>query len=68
MFIEDYKVICMSVKRFFTTIDPIYKNKYCFSASEIINNSVLFIDEVDSTKNVINNIILENFFIYFNRF
>lgn len=24
MFVEDYKVICMSVKRFFTTIDPIY--------------------------------------------
>ncbi len=60
MFIEDYKVICMSVKRFFTYIDPIYKKKYRFSESEIIDNSVLFIDEVDSTKNEINNIILES--------
>lgn len=31
MFIEDYKIICMSVKRFFTSIDPIYKKKYKFS-------------------------------------
>lgn len=60
MFIEDYKVICMSVKRFFTSIDPIYMKKYRFSESEIINNSVLFIDEVDATKNEINNIILES--------
>lgn len=60
MFIEDYKVICMSVKRFFTSIDPICMKKYRFSESEIINNSVLFIDEVDATKNEINNIILES--------
>lgn len=60
MFIEDYKVICMSVKRFFTSIDPIYVKKYRFSESEIIDDSVLFIDEVDATKNEINNIILES--------
>ena len=60
MFIEDFKVICMSVKRFFTSIDPIYMKKYRFSESEIIDHSVLFIDEVDATKNEINNIILEN--------
>lgn len=60
MFIEDYKVICMSVKRFFTSIDPIYMKKYRFSESEIIDHSVLFIDEVDATKNEINNIILES--------
>lgn len=60
MFIEDYKVICMSVKRFFTYIDPIYIKKYRFSESEIIDHSVLFIDEVDATKNEINNIILES--------
>lgn len=60
MFVEDYKVICMSVKRFFTFIDPIYMKKYRFSESKIIDNSVLFIDEVDATKNEINNIILEN--------
>ena len=30
MFIEDYKVICMSVKRFFTYIDPIYMKNYRF--------------------------------------
>lgn len=60
MFIEDYKVICMSVKRFFTSIDPIYMKKYRFSESEIIDHSVLFIDEVDVTKNEINNIILES--------
>lgn len=60
MFIEDYKVICMSVKRFFTSIDPIYMKKYRFSESEIIDHCVLFIDEVDATKNEINNIILES--------
>ena len=60
MFIEDYKVICMSVKRFFTYIDPIYIKKYRFSESEIIDHSVLLIDEVDATKNEINNIILES--------
>ena len=60
MFIEDFKVICMSVKRFFTSIDPIYMKKYRFSESEIIDHSVLFIDEVDATKNEINNIILES--------
>lgn len=60
MFIEDYKVICMSVKRFFTYIDPIYIKKYRFSESEIIDHSVLFIDEMDATKNEINNIILES--------
>ena len=60
MFVEDYKVICMSVKRFFTTIDPIYMGDYKFSESDIIDNSVLFIDEVDATKNEINNIIIEN--------
>lgn len=60
MFIEDFKVICMSVKRFFTPIDPIYMKKYRFSESEIIDHSVLFIDEVDATKNEINNIILES--------
>ena len=48
MFVEDYKVICMSVKRFFTTIDPIYMGDYKFSESDIIDNSVLFIDEVDA--------------------
>ena len=53
MFIEDFKVICMSVKRFFTSIDPIYMKKYRFSESEIIDHSVLFIDEVDATKNEI---------------
>lgn len=60
MFIEDYKVICMSVKRFFTSIDPIYMKKYRFFESEIIDHCVLFIDEVDATKNEINNIILES--------
>lgn len=60
MFVEEYKVICMSVKRFFTLIDPIYTKKYRFSESEIIDNSVLFIDEVDATKSEINNIIIEN--------
>lgn len=60
MFIEDYKIICMSVKRFFTSIDPIYKKKYKFSESEIINDSILFIDEVDATKNEINDIIIES--------
>lgn len=33
---------------------------YKFSESDIIDNSVLFIDEVDATKNEINNIIIEN--------
>ena len=60
IFIEDYKVICMSVKRFFTYIDSIYMKNYRFSESEIIDHSVLFIDEVDATKNEINNIILES--------
>lgn len=60
MFIEDYKIICMSVKRFFTSIDPVYKKKYKFSESEIINDSILFIDEVDATKNEINDIIIES--------
>lgn len=60
MFVEDYKIICMSVKRFFTSIDPIYVKKYRFSESNIIDNSILFIDEVDATKNEINNIIIES--------
>ena len=59
IFAEDYKIICMSVKKFFVSNDPIYKNSYHFNSSDLVNNSILFIDEVDATKNEINNIILD---------
>ena len=59
IFAEDYKIICMSVKKFFVSNDTIYKHNYHFYNSDLVTNSILFIDEVDATKSEINNIILD---------
>ncbi len=57
---ENHKVFMLSMAKFLygnsTIIEPTYK----FINNKLTENAVIFIDEFDSTKQVIDNIILEN--------
>lgn len=56
--IDDKKVILLSTKKFFLPIDPIYKNAILLQ-NQVYDNAILFIDEFDSTKQEILNIIID---------
>lgn len=58
--LDDYKVICMSTKKFLSVNDTIFNGKYKINENKISENSIIFIDEFDATKNEINKTILEN--------
>lgn len=59
IFVKDYKIIVMSVRKFFTMNMPFFEPGYMYSAGEISKNGIIFIDEFDATKNTINDILID---------
>lgn len=58
--IEKYKVIFMSTKKFIGPIDTFKRLPFYFYEDDIIKDSVVFIDEFDSTKHVVLDQIIED--------
>lgn len=48
--IDRFKVILTSTNKFLTPLDPFYKLPYFFYNNEILENSIVFIDEFDAAK------------------
>ena len=58
---EKYKVIFMTTAKFFSPIDSFHRMPFFLADDGLLNNSVVFIDEFDSTKNtVLSNIIQQD--------
>ena len=59
MFLEDYPIIMMSTKKLLQIHDSIYAGTYRFLEWEEFKNSIIFIDEFDSSKAVMTDDILQ---------
>lgn len=57
---EKYKVIFMTTKKFCLPINLFYRMPFYIYDDNILKNSVVFIDEFDSSKKVVLNQIIEN--------
>lgn len=58
--IEKYNVLLMSTNKFFSPIDPFYRNSFLFYYDDIIDNSIIIIDEFDASKKVLLNHIIDD--------
>ena len=58
-FIRKKQIVLLTTKKFFLPIDMIYENSILLYTKQF-NNSILFIDEFDTTKQVLLDIIIEN--------
>lgn len=56
---ERYKVIFLSTAKFVNAIDSFYRMPYYFYEDDIINNTIVFIDEFDASKETLLNNIIE---------
>lgn len=56
--LEEKNIIFLTTKKFFLPIDPLYKSAIILS-NENFSNAILFIDEFDTTKQELLNIIIE---------
>lgn len=57
--LEKKQIILLTTKKFFLPIDIVYENSILLYTKQF-NNSILFIDEFDTTKQVLLDIIIEN--------
>ena len=57
--IEDKKVIFMNVDKFYKGVDPLIKSKINFLNSTFLKNSIVFIDEIDASKDFILSSMIE---------
>ena len=57
--LEKKQIVLLTTKKFFLPIDMIYENSILLYTKQF-NNSILFIDEFDTTKQVLLDIIIEN--------
>lgn len=57
--LDEFNVIFMTTKKFFLPIDPIIDRSY-FLYEQESHNSVVFIDEIDSTKEELLNLIIDD--------
>ena len=58
--IDKYKVVFLTTKKFVLPIDTFQRLPYYLYCDNIINNSIVFIDEFDSTKDVLLKQIVED--------
>lgn len=58
VFTDDYKIIFLSVNKLLTRNDTLIKPTYQFLSSEVLKNSIFFIDEFDATKETIKEAII----------
>lgn len=59
IFVKDYKIILMSMTKFMKKNQPFYEPRYSFINGNITDKAIIFIDEFDSTKETINNELIE---------
>ncbi len=62
--LEDYKVLIMSTDRFLLPIDPLYKSAFILADEKYTKNSLIFIDEFDTNKDIIIKRIIEESILY----
>lgn len=60
VFIKDYPILLMTTAKFFSYYDTIVGKKQLFISSELVNGSVIIIDEIDQTKKVFLDNIIDN--------
>lgn len=60
VFTDDYKILLMSVNKFMKRNSILIDASYEFLNSDLIENSVIIIDEFDATKDTIQGVIIEN--------
>ena len=59
-FLQERRVICMSVDKFFLPLDTITGGSILLYNSQVIEGNTVFIDEVDATKETLTNRIIED--------
>ena len=59
IFVKDYKIVFMTVKKFLTFNQPFFEEPYSFCNGDISKNSLIILDEYDATKAVINDTYIE---------
>ena len=59
IFVKDYKVVFMTIKKFLTVNYSFYEDMYTFAEGTISDNALIFIDEFDATKNDITDSIID---------
>lgn len=58
VFTDDYKIIFLSINKLLTKNDTLIKPSYPFISTEVMENSLVFIDEFDATKETIKEAII----------
>ena len=59
IFIDDYPIFVLSTKKFLTKVDTLFFGSYSFLDAPWLTDSIIFLDEFDATKDVINVDILD---------
>lgn len=59
IYIDDYKIIAMTVHKFFTPHISIVEPSYEYYSTKFLKDTTVFIDEFDATKSVIEDIIIK---------
>lgn len=60
IFMDDYKIYLLSVKKLLGRNDTLIKPSYPFISSEILKNAIIFVDEFDATKETIQENIVDS--------
>ncbi len=60
VFMDDYKVYMMTINKFIVRNTTLIEPSYEFIGNNIINDSIIFIDEFDATKETIQDYIISN--------